>query len=118
MSKKLKYDQPLAMSEQELKDSGEAIAFFRVVLFETGVCSDGKFSAQQMIAALCMLMIEKPEIRKALKGATKLYKRVEGNPFALKALASILTERAKDGEDCNCPACQMLREIERQQNEN
>ena len=116
MKKKQQYDQPIEMTPEEAEKMGEAKAFFRVVIFETGVCSDGNFNIQKMISALCMLMIERPEVRKILKQAVKLNKKIGKDLLAVDALKQVISE--DDNADCQCPTCQMMREIQRQQKDN
>jgi hypothetical protein len=114
---KPQYDKPMPFSPEEAEQNGKSKAFLRIVIFENGLASDGDFNTQKMIAAICTLMLEKPEIRRIMKAAVKMHKKSSNNPFAVQALMAILKENT-DAEDCQCPSCQMLREIERQQNDN
>ena len=65
-----------------------------------------------------MSQIKHTDIRKMIKSAAKLHKKLKKEPLALLALKTLLSGRSVDAADCDCLMCQLRRDIERKEKDN
>lgn len=102
------HDQPLNLTKEELKTAGKLVGYLRIVVFEKGAYADGETTTHEMIVGVAKLMKNHPDLRDMLITAVKLYEALEQNPL-LERVLDLIMSNSPGGEDCQCPACQMMR---------
>ena len=114
----IKHTDVCKMPEKQRELAGKELGCFRLIQFENATVIDGKMDASALVSILVIGMLERSDIRRLIKSASKLHKKLKKEPLALLALKALLSGRSVDAADCDCLMCQLRRDIERIEKDN
>lgn len=119
--KKKNYNDPLELTAEQLEKAGDVTAFLRIVAFKNGVFADAVTDEKTMVLNTALLMMQQKDIAKMLKAAVMIHKKLKKHPLGSVVLKMMLSgSEGEHGNDtgCDCPTCQLMREMERRKKEN
>jgi len=114
----MKHTDQIEMTPEQIEKVGREEWCFRIIKFENGLIIDGEINFEQIIISIALSMIERKDLKKVIQSANKLYKVLKNDPIATLALKAFLSNGGRDPEDCQCPVCQMRRQINKLHNDN
>lgn len=114
----MKHDHPIELTEAERESAGNETGFLRIVTFDNAVFCDGQVREQEMMMNIVLLMLQRKDFAALIKGAIKLHKKAKKHPLAIVALKMMLSGCKAESETCDCPGCNLRRELARRQKEN